>query len=74
MCQSFLNKRLVAPIKEIVNGASQAFRAVGVLVVTGAGGLLASMDVNAPFLLVGIFDILLCLVILTMLLANKLEE
>ena len=74
VCQSLLNKRLVAPIKEIVNGAGQACRAIGVLVVTGAGGIVSRMDVNAPFLMVGVFDLVLCLAMVILVLGRKLEE
>ena len=37
--QSLLNKRLIAPTREIMNGMSQAMRALGVMTVTGLGGI-----------------------------------
>ena len=58
VCQSLMNKRMIAPIKEIVNGAGQACKAIGVLMITGVGGVVSGFDVNAPFLMVGVFDAL----------------
>ena len=72
--QSMINKRLIAPIKEIMNGVSQAMRALGVLIVTGLGGVLSKNDVNAPFALVGAFDFTLCLLIILLALSGKLKE
>ena len=72
--QSMLNKRLIAPIKEIMNGVSQAMRAAGVLVVTGVGGQLSKNDVNAPFMMVGCFDVVLCIVIVWLLVSGRLKE
>lgn len=69
-----INKRLIAPIKEIMNGVSQAMRAIGVLIVTGVGGLLAKNDVDAPFIMVGTFDLILCLVIILLATQKKLRE
>ena len=74
VCQSLLNKRLVAPIKEIMNGAGQAFRAMGVLMVTGLGGIVSSVDVNAPFLMVGLFDLAIGLSIVILCSRNQLKE
>ena len=72
--QSMINKRLIAPIKEIMNGVSQAMRALGVLIVTGLGGVLSKNDVNAPFMLVGAFDFALCAAIILLALRGKLKE
>lgn len=69
-----INKRLIAPIKEIMNGVSQAMRAIGVLIVTGVGGVLSKKDVNAPFALVGLFDFALCAVIVFLTVRGKLKE
>ena len=39
--QSLLNKRLIAPTREIMNAMSQAMRAVGVMTITGLGGFIS---------------------------------
>ena len=57
-----------------MNGVSQAMRALGVLMVTGIGGVLSKNDVNAPFILVGIFDFILVVVCVLMLLKGFLKE
>ena len=49
-------------------------RALGVLMVTGIGGVLSKNDVNAPFILVGIFDFVLVVVCVLMLLKGFLKE
>lgn len=72
--QSMINKRLIAPIKEIMNGVSQAMRAIGVLIVTGVGGLLSKNNVNAPFMLVGCFDFALCLTMIWLACTGRLKE
>ena len=69
-----MNKRLIAPIKEIVNGAGQACRAIGVLIITGVGGVVSSIDVNAPFFMVGMFDILIVVAVSLLYLSKGLNE
>ena len=49
-------------------------RAIGVLIVTGMGGVLGKKDVNAPFMMVGVFDMILCVVIIGLTLKGKLKE
>ena len=71
--QSLLNKRLIAPTREIMNGMSQAMRALGVMAVTGLGSVVARANVNAPFLLVGCFDLFFVTVILVLLAAKKMN-
>uniref|UniRef100_A0A7S3I9L0 Major facilitator superfamily (MFS) profile domain-containing protein n=1 Tax=Favella ehrenbergii TaxID=182087 RepID=A0A7S3I9L0_9SPIT len=70
--QSLLNKRLIAPTREIMNGMSQAMRALGVMTVTGLGSVVAKANVNAPFLLVGCFDMAFVLAILVLVGLRKL--
>ena len=72
--QSMINKRLIAPIKEIMNGVSQSSRAIGILIVSGVGGLIGKKDVNAPFMMVGIFDFSLCVAIVLLVSSGKLKE
>ena len=69
-----MNKRLIAPIKEIVNGAGQACRAIGVLMITGVGGVVSGIDVNAPFFMVGMFDILIVVAVSLLYLSKSLNE
>ena len=49
-------------------------RALGVLVVTGVGGVLSKNDVNAPFMLVGIFDFILVVITIMLLIRGSLKE
>ena len=72
--QSMINKRLIAPIKEIMNGVSQSMRAIGILIVCGVGGIMSKNDVNAPFIMVGLFDLALCVVIVLLVTSGKLKE
>ena len=72
--QSMINKRLIAPIKEIMNGVSQAVRALGTLMLTWVGGILGKNDVDSPFLLVGIFDLILCVMIVILTLRGTMKE
>lgn len=55
-----------------MNGMSQAMRAVGVMIVTGLGSVVARENVNAPFLLVGIFDAVFILIILVLFVLKRL--
>ena len=71
--QSLLNKRLIAPTREIMNGMSQAMRALGVMTVTGLGSVVARSNVNAPFLLVGCFDVVFVVVIIVLMCMKKLD-
>ena len=48
VAQSLLNKRMIAPTREIMNGLGQACRALGIMTTTGLGGLLSKINVNAP--------------------------
>ena len=72
--QSLMNKRLIAPIKEICNGAGQASRAIGVLMITGLGGLVSIINVNAPFFMVGMFDMLIVVAVTVLYLSKSLNE
>ena len=49
-------------------------RALGILIVTGLGGVLGKKDVNAPFMLVGFFDFLICVAIVLLVSSGKLKE
>ena len=49
-------------------------RALGILIVTGLGGILGKKDVNAPFMLVGAFDFCICFVIIFLVVTGKLKE
>ena len=71
--QSLLNKRLIAPTREIMNGMSQAMRALGVMTVTGLGSVVARSNVNAPFLLVGCFDVVLVALLMVLMCLKKLD-
>ena len=73
--QSLLNKRLIAPTREMMNGVSQAMRALGVILVTGLGGFLSKkVGVNAPFMMVGFSDAAISLIILVLLCAGRLRD
>ena len=65
---------MIAPTREILNGMSQAMRALGVMTVTGLGGFLSSSSVNAPFLLVGCFDIALVVCVALLICLGRLKE
>lgn len=54
---------MIAPTREVMNGMSQACRALGTMTVTGLGGLLSTHNVNAPFLMVGCFDCVMVLLV-----------
>lgn len=56
-----------------MNGASQAARALGVITVTGLGGFVSKIDVNAPFFMVGCFDIFLVLITLALICSGRLR-
>ena len=64
---------MIAPTREIMNGASQAARALGVITVTGLGGFVSKIDVNAPFFMVGCFDIFLVLITLALICSGRLR-
>ena len=49
-------------------------RALGMLTVTGVGGVLSKNDVDAPFMMVGIFDLVLCVVIVMLTMKGSLKE
>lgn len=71
---SLLNKRMIAPTREIMNGMSQSSRALGVMTVTGIGGYLSKINVNAPFFMVGCFDLLVVLLTLILVCAGRLRQ
>lgn len=70
---SLLNKHMIAPTREVMNGMSQACRALGIMTVTGLGGLLSSINVNAPFLMVGCFDSVMVLLVLYLVCSGRLR-
>lgn len=60
-----LSKRLAPAIEETMQGLYNAMAAIGVLIVTGLGGYLGlKYSVNAPFLMVGCFDLCFVTVLL----------
>ena len=69
---SLLNKQMIAPTREIINGMSQACRALDIMTVTGLGGLVSSLNVNAPFFMVGCFDMLMVLFVLYLVCSGRL--
>lgn len=48
-------------------------RALGVMTVTGLGSVVARSNVNAPFLLVGCFDIVFVALIIVLMCMKKLD-
>ena len=71
---SLLNKRMIAPTREIMIGMGQASRALGVMTVTGLGGFVGTTNVNAPFFMVGCFDIIVVLLTLTLVCVGRLRH
>ena len=57
-----------------MNAMSQAMRAIGVMTITGLGGVLSKQSVNAPFMLVGLFDALIVLIVLILILGKWLKD
>lgn len=57
-----------------MNAMSQAMRAIGVMTITGLGGVLSRQSVNAPFMLVGLFDALIVLIVLILILGKWLKD
>ena len=53
---------------------SQAMRAIGVMTITGFGGVLSKKSVNAPFMLVGLFDAFIVLIVLILILGKWLKN
>ena len=49
-------------------------RALGVLVVTGVGTIISKKDVNAPFQLVGVLDLILVIVCILLVIKGSLKE
>ena len=72
--QSLLNKRMIAPTREIMNGMSQAMRAAGVMTVTGLGGFVSKVDVNGPFFMVGCFDIVASFIVIVLVCSGRLRQ
>ena len=64
---------MIAPTREIMNGMGQACRALGVMTTTGLGALLSSINVNAPFFMVGCFDLFVVIMTLALVCAGRLR-
>ena len=56
-----------------MNGMGQACRALGVMTTTGLGALLSTLNVNAPFFMVGCFDLFIVILTLVLVCAGKLR-
>lgn len=74
VAMSLLSKHMIAPTREIMNGMSQACRALGIMTVTGLGGFVSAINVNAPFFMVGCFDVLMVLIVLSLMCTGKLKQ
>ena len=49
-------------------------RAIGIMTTTGLGGALAKQNVNAPFKLVGVFDVIIVLLAMVLFLNGRFRD